>query len=498
MQNRALAASTLWQLASQAVTMLLGILSIKFVTTALSQPLVGNYQTVYSYLQIFGILADFGLYAVAVRELSRASDFLRTLGTLFILRTIITLISLCSALLFAWSLPMFTGTPLPYGIAIAIFVPFFTLLSGMLRTVFQVRYTMHAIFFAEVCSKIVPVCLIGLAVLFGVRETDNIHYYYAFLAFGGLGSFTLFLLSCWFAIPLLKEKYADTIRLSSVCQWFSMEEFFRLIQLSAPFGLAFLATTLYRQSDVTLIAFLRPMDYSMQNAYYGTVLRLTEIGFLLPTFILNSALPMMNHGENPERNLPEFLGKILLSLFVLGSIISLFSYFWAKPIILLVAQESYLTTPLSFGSDTALMLMSFPLFLGMIVTFCFYVLLHENRWKPLLILTTLAAVLSVTLNLQLIPLFGFTGAAVTSIVTHIFLASGLLIVSLRFIRVTIPFIRLCQWFAFSVVLGLSLFFTAPLLHTAWITIIMLLPILFFAGAIVFFLQIIPIRLVKRD
>ncbi|HLC76372.1 MAG TPA: oligosaccharide flippase family protein [Candidatus Peribacterales bacterium] len=498
MHSRAIATSTLWQFSSQAVTMILGILSIKFVTTALSQSLVGNYQTVYSYLQIFGILADFGLYAVAVRDLSRAADFRRTFGTLFVLRAIITFLSLGLALLFGFSLPMFSGTPLPYGIAIAIFVPFFTLLSGMLRTLFQVTYSMHSVFLSEVCSKIIPVCLIGLTVFFGVRNSDSISIYYLFLAFGGIGSLTLFLSSIWFAIPLLRKHKVNDRSLPSVCPWFSIDELFRLMRLSAPFGFAFLATTLYRQSDVTLIALLRPDDYDLQNAYYGTVLRLTEIGFLLPTFILNSALPAFNHAsEEMKQMMPIFLGKILLSLLVLGSGISLFSYFWARPIILLVAQSAYLSTPLSFGSDTALMLMSFSMFLGMIITFCFYLLLHLERSLPLLVFTSLAAVISVTLNLYLIPLFGFIGAAMTSIFTHLFLATILLIVSLRFIRVSIPFIRLCQWFAFSLALGLSLFFTRTIVHSAFLTMSLGAFILSGACILLYLLQLIPRSILSR-
>ena len=43
------------------------------------------------------------------------------------------------------------------GVTIALFVPFFTLLAGMLRTIFQVQYQMHYVFIAEVVGKVVPV-----------------------------------------------------------------------------------------------------------------------------------------------------------------------------------------------------------------------------------------------------------------------------------------------------------------------------------------------------
>jgi O-antigen/teichoic acid export membrane protein len=473
MSSRHIATSTLWQLGSQAVTLFLGILSIKFVTTALSQSLVGNYQTVYSYLQIFGILADFGLYAVAVRELSRSQDRGATLGSLFVLRSCITVIALSFAVGIAWLLPGFHGTPLPLGISIAVLVPFFVLLSGMLRTLFQVTYRMHFVFLAEVCSKFVPVCLIGLAILLGAHESEDVSLYYAFLVFGGAGSLTLFLLLVWFARGLIRFDLR-----------FAKGEFLRIARLATPYGLAFFATTMYRQSDVTLIALLRD-DYDIQNAYYGTVLRLAEIGFLLPTFLLNSALPVMSGKQEDGEDLAQFLGTILLNLLTLGSIVSLFAFLWAKPIILLVARESYLSTPFSAGSDTALSLLSAPIFLSMIVSFCFYVLLHSNSWRMLLMLTTAAAFFSVGSNRMLIPDLGFVGAGYTSIMTHLLLASGLLVVCQTKVPIRIPLCQLCLWFAFSVTLGLSLFALRPILTSPFITVGLGLVVL--CGAIGFLL-----------
>jgi O-antigen/teichoic acid export membrane protein len=479
MSSKKIATSTFWQLGSQMITMLLGIISIKFVTTALSQSLVGNYQTVYSYLQIFGILADFGLYAVAVRELSKSAQPHVTLGSLVVLRALITFLSLGSAFAIAWIIPSFHGTPLPLGITIALFVPFFVLLSGMIRTVFQVHYKMHAIFMAEVCSKFVPVCLIGLAVLLGARESQNLSLYYLFLAFGGLGSLTLFFLSVLFVWGLLSVRPA-----------FSWNEFCRLARLALPFGLAFLFTTIYRQSDVTLIAFLRPHDYDIQNAYYGTVLRLAEVGFLLPTFLLNSALPMMSGTEKNEHQLAHFRGQVLLSLLVLGSLVSLFSYFWARPIILLVTRESYLSTAYSFGADTALELLSLSIFLSFLVSFFFYLLLSVHAWKPLLLSTFIAALFSVFINLSFIPLMGFVGAGITSILTHIILAILLTLSALSRVKVCLRFAPYVRWFVFSLLMACLLFATRLSLSGSLRTLIAGLLVLGVSGVLAFLLGLI--------
>ena len=468
MTTKKIATSTFWQLGSQAVTMVLGILSIKFVTTALSQSLVGNYQTVYAYLQIFGILADFGLYAVAVRELSRAPNRIALLGSLFVLRACITAVSLGTAIIIAFVIPSFSGTPLPLGIVIASFVPFFTLLGGMLRTLFQVEYKMQYVFISEVISKAIPVCLLGSVVILGHRLSESLTIYYSALAFGGLGSLCFFLLLMRFTrgLPTVCTGLLGVCQ--TLYQGFSWDEFKRLLKLSAPFGLAFFMTTIYRQSDVTLIAVLRP-DYDIQNAYYGTVLRLAEIGFLLPTFILNSALPIMSKRQQAGEDMSHFLGTILLGLLTLGSVVSLFAFVWAKPIVLLVTRDAYLSTASSPGSDTALQLLSFSMFLSMIVAFCFYILLNRGSWRALLIVTSGAAILSVTFNMVLIPLFGFVGAGMTSIFVHLYLALALCVATVTRVHVDLRFTQVCQWFAYSLTIGLTLFATLPYLTNSVVT-----------------------------
>ena len=480
MSTHKIATSTLWQLTSQAITMVIGILGIKLTTIALSRELVGNYQTVYSYLQIFGILADFGLYAVSLRELSRATDRALTFGTLFLLRAVITCISLGVAIVFAWVLPSFRGTPLPLGITIAALVPFFTLLAGMFRTLFQVEYRMHFVFVSEVLGKIVPVLLMAGAVFLGVKGEQSVSLYYYFLGFGGAGSLLLFLLSLWFARPLFKaelvlsqSKQPTSRGLLGVCLGLPklyQAEIWRILRLATPYGLAFLATTIYRQSDVTLIAMLRP-DYDLQNASYGVALRIAEVGFLLPTLVLNSALPILSEKKESDPSRASFLGNILLTLLTLGSIASLCSYFFSRPLMLLLTNENYLSTASLAGADTALQLLSFPMFLGMIITFCFYLLLILHSWRMLLIFTSGAALLSVLLNLFLIPLFGFTGAAMTQIAVHILLAIGLSGLTIYKVAVYLPFASFARWFAMSISLGFLLFLTADYLQGTLSTLI---------------------------
>lgn len=449
MSVRAVTHATLWQIASQFVMAVLSILTVKFVAISLSQELVGNYNSAYSFLQLFGILADFGLYAVAVREMSKAHSKSEMLGVLFVLRMIILCLSLSVAIGFAFLLPKWQGTPLPMGILLASLVPLFTLLAGILRTVFQVTFTMHYVFIAEVLQRVVTVSLIGLAIFLGYRNSDNIGLYHYFLLVGGMGAFILFVLSYAFSAKLIPMKLAWNAKL--------MKE---TLRAAMPYGVAFLCIAVYRQLDVTLIALLRP-DYEIQNAYYGFVLRMTEVGYLVPTFLLNSVLPLLSDRHANNQDTSSLLSKTLLILLIFGSISTLFTFIWARPLVSLLTTEAYLSTDVRFGSDSALMLLSFPLFLNGLVLMSFYTLLTRHAWKKLVSRMMIGAVVSTVLNLFLIPRFGFIGAAMTSIIVHLLLVFLLWPASQKELPVHLSMRHFVQWLIFTSGLGMTLWLLRP-------------------------------------
>jgi len=459
MSTRAIATSTLWQLASQVTMAALSILTVKFVAMGLSKELAGNYNSAYGYLQLFGILADFGLYAVAVREVSKATKREEVLGALIVIRFFILLASLLLALSVIWLLPMWRGTPLPLGVTIAALVPFFTLLAGIVRTVFQVHYKMQYVFIAEVTQRIITVSLIGLFIVVGVRGSTDLHIYHLFLFIGGIGAFVLFFLSLLCANSIMRVRlHFDTALLR------------RLLCAAAPYGIAFFCMALYRQFDVTMIALLRP-DFELQNAYYGFVVRMTDMGFLIPTFLLNSALPILSERDTNGEDTKSLLGKTFLMLLIFGSISFLFALLWSRPLIQLLTTDAYLSTPQRPGSDTALRLLSIPLLLNAVVLYGFYVLLTKHKWKQLVLSLLVAAALSLTLNILFILQYGFVGAAATSIIIHTLLALLLLPQGLRAMPMRLQRLQILQWLLFCGLLGAGLWLFTPLLRNEFFTVV---------------------------
>ncbi|TSC59127.1 MAG: Heteropolysaccharide repeat-containing protein [Candidatus Peregrinibacteria bacterium Greene0416_19] len=454
---RAIAASTLWQMASQIAMAALSILTVKFVAVGLTKELAGNYNTAYGYLQFFGILADFGLYAVAVREVSRAEHPERVLGSLLVLRICILLLSLGSALAVVWIMPAWHGTPLPLSVTIASLVPFFTLLAGMLRTAFQVTHRMRYVFIAEVAQRIVSTATIGVFIVLGVRESADTSVLFIFLAAGGLGAMVLSLLSLVFAKKIMVIRPVwDPVMLR------------HLFRQAAPYGVAFLCTALYRQFDVTLIARLRP-DYEIQNAYYGFVQRMMDMAYLLPTFLLNSTLPVLGERDKSGADARGLLGKVFLAILLLGTVSFLFALLWARPLTQLLTTEQYLSHPGQPGSDTALAILSVSMFMNGIILYSFYALLHRHAWKPLVMTLAAGVIVSLAGNIMLIPPLGFVGAARTSALVHTLLAVLLLPQAMKILPMRFGAREIRLWLLFTIFLLVPLALLRPFLVGSAVT-----------------------------
>ena len=436
----------------------LSIVTVKLVAVGLTKELAGTYNSAYGYLQFFGILADAGLYAVAVRELSRAKDEGQTLGTLVLLRLIVTAVVFAAAVGIAWSVPHWRESPLSIAVTIAAFVPVFTLLAGIQRSVFQVHYKMGAVFAAEVTQRVVTAGLIGGTVALGVRESGDPRMAWWFLFVGSLGAFILLCVSSVLARRVVKIRATwDPVTMK------------RLIGLALPFGIAYLCMALYRNMDVTLIALLRD-DFQSQNAIYGFALRANEMAFLIPTFLLNSTLPIVSKRLDENADVTGLVRKTFVMIAVLSLSAGLAAMAWSRPLMQLLTTDAYLSTDWAMGgADAALFLLGPSMILNGVVLFCFYTLLALGKSRRLTLSLALAAALSLSLNLLFIPAVGYAGAAVTSTIVHATIVCLLLSPTLRALRMPLRSLEWGRILAYGVLLCIALLALRPLLENEWRT-----------------------------
>jgi O-antigen/teichoic acid export membrane protein len=198
---------------------------------------------------------------------------------------------------------------------------------------------------------------------------------------------------------------------------------------------------------------------------------MVEMGYVIPTFLLNSVLPTLSERDGRGEDTAALLGKTLMILLLLGSTAALFCIFWSRPLVQLLTTDAYLSTPGKYGSDTALMLMGLPVFLNGLVQYGFYVLLNRGRSKSLMMILGSGAILSVGMNYALIPMYGYIGATVTSNIIHMVLAIALMTAALRTMPVKLPLIAFVKIFLFAWVLGMGLWIVAPVLKNEVLTVV---------------------------
>ena len=96
----------------------------------------------------------------------------------------------------------------------------------------------------------------------------------------------------------------------------------------------------------------------------------------------------------------------------------------------------------------------------------------------------MGAILAISMNVLLIPVYGFVGAASTSIVVHIFLAIILLPQSLRAMPMRLSRHQIYQWLAFSGLLAAGLWLFIPLLQSEIYTVAGLVAMALWMGVII--------------
>ena len=69
--TRKIAHNTIIQIIGKAANILIGVLAISYLARYLSPSGFGQYTTVLTFLQIFGIFLDFGLYLVLLQEIGK-------------------------------------------------------------------------------------------------------------------------------------------------------------------------------------------------------------------------------------------------------------------------------------------------------------------------------------------------------------------------------------------------------------------------------------------
>ena len=401
--------NTAIQTLGRFTTAAVSIVILKLISTYLGKSGYGSYTTVYEFLAFFAIIADFGIFQIAVKEMSAHPDRRQAIfGNIFALRICLATLAMLTAIAAAFLIPKYSGTPIPPGIAIASATTFLTIIFGTLSSVLQVDLRMQWNVLALVAAKFAALGWM-VATIFRWFPGDPERGFFQLLVAGIIGGLLQIL------ITFLAARKSTKISLQ-----FDFKFWKEILRKTLPYGAAVLLATIYVRIDVILLSLLRDSE---EVGIYGVAARILENLAVISIFFLNSALPIITRlfRDNREK-LKQLLQHAFDFLILIGLPIVVGGITLAFPIIALVSSPEFLSNFAGnfYGSDVALQILLVAMLFAYLGNLFGFTLLAGNQQVKLMYVNAAAVIFNVLGNLAVIPIWGFRGAAATSVASQIF------------------------------------------------------------------------------
>lgn len=405
---RKILSNTAFQIIGRAGVGLLSLAVIKIITSYLSVGKYGEYTNVYEFLALFAIIADFGLYTIAVREMSKNEDEIpKILGNILSIRVLVGIIVLIGVITGGFFVPSHQGTQIPFAIMIATSASFIALINGTLTSVLQEKYKMQYAASAQIFGKIIQVSYMVL-VAFVLFAADSYTGFYHLFWAGVVGNFAMLM----FTIGVIKRYTPVRFRWDG-------DRIKYILKQAAPYGLALFFSNIYFRADAILVFNIRGRE---EAGLYGVAARLLEALAILPIFFMNAVLPTLTKHikqglESYKRILQyTFDFQLILSLpFLVGG------YILAVPLIHLIAKPEFVSRLSEgfYGSDVALQIVLFSFVLIALNVIFNFTLIAIGKQAHLVWINGICATFNIIANLIVIPWIGFRGAAMATVASEV-------------------------------------------------------------------------------
>ena len=485
---RKILSNTAFQVAGRAGVGLLSLISIKIITHYLGKESYGEYTNVYEFLALFAIIADFGLYTIAVREMSKNEEKTpKILGNILSIRLLVGIIVMAAVIFVGFLVPKHQGTAMPYAIMIATSAALVGLINGTVTSVLQVKYKMKYAAQAQIVGKIVQISYMALAA-FVFFNQDKVNGFYHLFVAGVIGNFMMLLYTLYRVSKYSKIKFR-----------FDWNIIKYLLKQSAPYGLALFLSNVYFRADVLIIFNIRGDLGSEEAGLYGVAARLLEALVILPLFFMNAVLPTLTkHIKEKSDKYKQIIQyvfdfQLMLTLpFVVGGFIL------AAPLVRLISKDEFVSgyTAGFVGSDAALQVILFSLILVAMNVIFNFTLIAIGKQVKLVWINGICAMFNIIANLIIIPIMGFVGAAYTTIASELLVFILVFYTAKHYLPFTIKLGRTFKVVISALAMGIVVYLlkepTFALIQNA--NILLLIPI----GALVYGGSLLATKAVTKD
>ena len=394
--TRAIAKNTVIQFASRALATILGVAVIGVMTRELGLDGFGAYTTASAFIQIFGVLTDFGISIVALQMLSEAdANQAKILGNALTLRFATAAVFLGMAPLVALAFPY----PLIIKLGILLFVPSQFANAGVqvLTTVFQRRLRMERAAAGELTSRVIQILGVVAAAFYDWGLLGII----AAIAAGNLIQFILAFVLAEKTEPFKLEVDRRMWR--------------EIMRRSAPIGLSIAFNVIYLRADALILSLTRTQA---EVGLYGAAYRVIDVLTVLPFLFMGLIMPLMSNSWSiGDRNrLARITQRAFDAMAIAAIPLAAGAAILGRPLMRLVAGDAF---EVSGGILAILTVGLASIFIGAVAGHGIVALGLQGKMVRFY---AADAAVSLALYFLAIPRFGVWGAAGVTVFSELFIA----------------------------------------------------------------------------
>lgn len=392
--KKAIFINTASQIIVRVATLVFALVSIKLLTNYLGTAGTGEYNTITTYINFFIVIADLGLFSVAVREIARKPmEEKKIISNVFTLRLITALVASAIAIVIVYFTEYDRNIKL--GTLFAAGFLFFNLLSSVYDVVLQTRLKMQFSALAEFLSKLVS--LIALYII--IQNSGSFLLVISTVSFSGI---LIFFFKWLFSLRYIRfsAKYD-----AKIINW--------IFSASWPIGIVFILNNLFFKID-TLLLFA--MKGAAAVGIYAVAYKVLEVTIFAGSYFASALKPSLSkYIISDKTKVANILSKSFLIMLFISMPVAVISIVYAKEIILFLSNEEFVS-----GSG-ALILLSATLPFVYLDVLLGEILIASDERKLLIKIAVFVLALNLILNFLLIPRYSFMGAALVTLISEIVL-----------------------------------------------------------------------------
>lgn len=398
--TKKIAGNTIYQIVGKLISMSITMVAVVIVTRTYGREGYGEFSLMQSWPALFFVIVDFGINAIATRELSKDwSKANRYFGNILIIRFIFSLMLIgilsLTLNLFSYSDRLVTG------IRMGLFLLLTQSLYSTANIFFQVKLKYN---YSTIAYTVGYILIFILVLLFSLLKLEVMWVNFSYV----LGGLITFILSLFYVKKL--GVVPDFT--------FDREIWQFLFTSSLPIGIMFVFSQMSFKEDALMISFLKlPESHGLNNtesvAVYALPYKVFEVLLVVPTFFMNSVYPVLvRHMTEGKEKLKQTFSKVIYFLLASGLLVGLLGIVFSPLAIKLLGGEKF------SQSVGVLNILAGGVFIFYLTSPISWLIVTLGYQKYLPWIYLISFVFNMVSNFILIPRYSFYGASWVTVVSE--------------------------------------------------------------------------------